>query len=285
MAFEQGRVVDGYTLTANAGSGGCSEVFETARGGHRAAVKAVLPGADEFMRGLFAQEVEILERFRGHPHFPMLLGSGEAEGRLYIVLEWLDHVNAKGKPMADQRVRFLAQICDALGTSHADGVTHRDLHPSNFRLAANGACKLIDWGVAHRPGSILESQPTRVTVTVSVMSPESFQGKFGDPRSDLYSIGCCLFFFLAGRFPYGETGSQAAFEERHRTYPIPQLSNPKLKDAHEYQALLDKILAKDPAARIGSAAELRTGCCRSRHWVDDGWADQSTTGTGTPDLS
>ena len=99
-------------------------------------------------------------------------------------------------------VDLLSQMCDALSAAHAEGITHRDVHPSNFKLGPKDEGKLIDWGVAHRPGSTFVPTPERLTGTFSIMSPEAFQDAFGDPRGDIYSVGCCLFLCLTGRLPY-----------------------------------------------------------------------------------
>jgi serine/threonine-protein kinase len=220
-------------------------------------MKVLKPDADAFARGLFVQEGDIIGEFQGHPRFPRLLGKGEAEGRPYLVFEWLDHPNIRGQVPADQKVKLLAQICEALSAAHQRTIVHRDVHPSNFKLTPEGNWKLIDWGIAHRPASILESDPQRLTGTYTVMAPEAFKGILNDPRSDLYSIGCCLFLYVARRLPYGEKGGAEEFRELHRNAPIPQLADVKVDAPPEYQRLIDELLAKNPAHRIATAVMAR----------------------------
>ena len=257
MPFVNGEIVDGYLLAGNHVVGGFAEVFETRFAGKRAAMKVLKPDADMFASGLFVQEGDIITEFQGHSRFPLILARGEAEGRPYLVFEWLDHPNIRGQVPADQKIKLLSQICEALSAAHEMKTIHRDVHPSNFKLTLEGNWKLIDWGVAYRPGSILESQPERLTGTYSVMPPEAFEGGLNDARSDLYSIGCCLFLYVAGRLPYGEIGGAAEFRELHQNAPIPQLANRGVDAPPDYQRLIDQLLTKDPARRIATAAAVR----------------------------
>jgi serine/threonine-protein kinase len=259
MPFVAGQTINGYPLIHQPGAGGFSDVFETTAAGRRAAIKVLKDGADAFCRGLFVQEGDIIQEFKGHPRFPVLLDRGEVNGTPYLVFEWLDHPNSRGAVPVDQKIKLLAQICEALDAAHARKITHRDVHPSNFKLTAEGDWKLIDWGISYRPGSILETQPDRLTGTLTIMAPEAFRSVLGDPRSDLYSIGCCLFLYVAGagRLPYGENGDAAAFRDMHTNRPITQFADLKVAATAEHQRLIDQLLAKEPDRRISSAAEVR----------------------------
>ena len=145
MPFVSGQVIDGYRFTENPVAGGFAEVFVTRAGEQRAAMKVLKPDAERIPRGLFVQEGDIIGEFQGHPRFPCILGKGEAEGRPYLVFEWLDHPNSRGQVPADQKVKLLAQICEALSAAHERKIVHRDVHPSNFKLTPEGSWKLIDW--------------------------------------------------------------------------------------------------------------------------------------------
>ncbi len=134
-------------------------------------------------------------------------------------------------------------------------MVHRDIKPSNIILTRKGDPVLTDYGIARIAGATSYTMPGTVVGSAQYMSPEQAQGQLADNRSDIYSLGICLFEALTGRVPFdGET--TATILAQHLTAPVPvaRLLNPDLPP--EVEAVLHRVLSKDPAARYQQAAEL-----------------------------
>lgn len=166
---------------------------------------------------------QALERFEheartlnllSHDHIVRLLDYFVEDHRGYLVLEHIEGQNlrehAGGKPMNEKEVIELAlQMCDMLEYLHARNVLHRDFTPDNLMLERSGTLKLIDFNVA-------QTQATGLTGTVvgkhAYVPPEQFRGK-PVPASDIYAMGCSLFYLLSGHDPAPITQSKIV-EER-----------------------------------------------------------------------
>jgi chemotaxis methyl-accepting protein methylase len=148
--------------------------------------------------------------------------------------------------------RIVRDIAEALDYAHRQGVVHRDVKPENILLRPDGNCVLSDFGIAHA----VEAQTglTREGTSVGTphyMSPEQLRGEHADGRSDLYSLGVVFYQLLTGDLPYQGTDGWA-IGMQHIMAPIPKLP-PRLSYLQE---LLDGLLAKEPAARLQSGAEV-----------------------------
>ena len=156
---------------------------------------------------------------------------------------------------------YFQQLLGALAATHALGIVHRDVKPSNIMIRRDGIVKLTDFGIAHlvRPthGHKAPSPQELAPGTGAYMSPEQVLGKPLDGRSDLYSAGIVLYEALAGRppFPSGDKSEFALRMDQVETPPppirtfVPQIS-PQL------DALFMRALAKEPAARFSGAIEM-----------------------------
>ncbi len=191
----------------------------------------------------------------------------------YIVMEYfsLGHLGTRlgqALPMSDS-LQLAAQIADSLAIIHAAGIVHRDLKPGNIMLRDSGGIALIDFGISTtlRDGGRPESEADgQVRGTPYYMSPEQADGRQSDERSDLYALGVILFQMLTGRKPFvGD--SPLEILTQHREAPLPDLAGalaatgmaPEGDTAlcmPALQALLDKLLAKDPEQRIARAREV-----------------------------
>jgi len=154
----------------------------------------------------------------------------------------------------DQALELIEEVAHGLQIIHAAGLVHLDLKPGNIMLREDGTIALIDFGISKSTTGGEEStvQPREGVIgTPYYMSPEQADGAQTDERSDLYAIGIILHEMLLGKKPFvGD--SPTAILECHRTEPVPELPG-ELKDL---QPLLDRLLAKDPEQRIGSARQL-----------------------------
>ncbi|RPE29662.1 serine/threonine-protein kinase [Kitasatospora cineracea] len=198
----------------------------------------------------------------GHPGIVTVHDLGrEPDGTVYLVMELLTgtdlavRLRADGPPPVAEAVDWTLQLCDALAFAHAAQVVHRDLKPANLFLARNGRLKILDFGIAkHHEGR--SDTHSRVMGTMAYMPPERFHGRSGDHRGDLYALGCVLFEFLTGRPPFG-AGDPVPLMMRHLAEP-PRPPGPE--SLHPVPPALDRLvldlLAKDPAARPRSAAEV-----------------------------
>ncbi len=195
------------------------------------------------------------------------------DGMLYMVLELLEGRTVGAEiyddgPMAVRRaLRIARQVCDALGAAHRVGLIHRDLKPDNIMLVRRGGdpdhVKVLDFGLA----KVVEGAGTQalsmaaltqgdlVFGTPDYMAPEQAMGQPLDPRTDIYALGATLFEMLTGRPPF--TGQPMQVLADHVRTPPPTLRSlaPGLDDP-DVERLVASCLAKSPAARPGSAADL-----------------------------
>ena len=184
----------------------------------------------------------------------------EEGGRLFIVMEYVEgedldaHLKRKGALPVRRALEISREVTRALEHAHAAGVVHRDVKPGNILLGRKGQVKITDFGLAqdvgHRePGEFVLGTPWYV-------SPEQAQGRPVDGRSDVYSLGVTLYQMITGRRPF-EGRSPDSVVRKHLEKPRPSLRmrRPALPSALE--ATVHRMMAIDPAARFGSALDLR----------------------------
>ena len=155
----------------------------------------------------------------------------------------------------EEILRIFPPLCSAIDYANREGMVHRDIKPSNIILTRKGDPVLTDYGIARIAGATSYTMPGTVVGSAQYMSPEQAQGQLADNRSDIYSLGICLFEALTGRVPFdGET--TATILAQHLTAPVPvaRLLNPDLPP--EVEAVLHRVLSKDPALRYQQAADL-----------------------------
>jgi eukaryotic-like serine/threonine-protein kinase len=264
-----------YEVLRLLGTGGMAEVFEgrdrlLAR---RVAVKILLPQ--------FARDPAFLARFRreaqaaaslSHPNIVGIFDSG-AEGEThFIIMEYVDgrslrDVLRDSGPLQPQRAAEIGgEVCAGLGAAHARGLVHRDIKPGNIMLTPDGTVKVMDFGIARAAASDTITQTQMVVGTAQYISPEQAQGLPIDFRSDLYSLGCCLYEMLTGQPPFtGATPVAIAYRHVRETPVPPRQLNPDVPAPLE--AVVMKALAKNPANRYQTAAEVRADLGRARAGV------------------
>jgi len=216
-------------------------------------VPDVVEGSSTFDR--FLREYELVAHLR-HPNIARIYDIGAADEHVFLAMEYFPGGDLRSRmreplPWRDA-LGYLRQLAAALGALHEVGVLHRDVKPGNVLLREDGSAAFIDFGLARQLG--LKSDITgegAIFGTPHYMSPEQGHGKPLDERSDLYSLGVVLHEMLTGDKPYvAETPLAVIYHHAHA--PIPRLPT---QLAH-LQPLLDALLAKRPADRPSSAAEI-----------------------------
>ncbi len=176
----------------------------------------------------------------------------------YIAMEYfpLGHLGTQldSRLPPTEALHYAREIARGLSIIHTAGVVHRDLKPGNIMLRDDDSVALIDFGIsqsAHVPKREAANGQEEIAGTPYYMSPEQAVGAATDERTDLYALGVILYQMLAGEKPYvGATTNEIL--EQHRHAAVPTLE-PALA---AFQPLLNKLLAKDPAQRFGSAREV-----------------------------
>jgi eukaryotic-like serine/threonine-protein kinase len=268
---EPRRLGDRYELGEVLGYGGMAEVHRgrDIRLGRDVAVKT--------LRVDLAREPSFQARFRreaqsaaslNHPAIVAVYDTGESmlDGVPvpYIVMEYVDGrtlrdvLKAERHIMPTRALEITAQILNALDYSHRNGIIHRDIKPANVMLTRSGEVKVMDFGIARSvaQASAAVTQTAAVIGTAQYLSPEQARGEQVDPRSDVYSTGCLLYELLTGTPPFTGDSAVAVAYQHVREDPIPPSRlNPDISPAID--AIVLKAMAKNPANRYQSAAEMR----------------------------
>lgn len=151
-----------------------------------------------------------------HPGVVTVYDLGQdTDGTLFLVMELVKGKDLRsvltddGTPTLDVALECAIQTADALVAAHAAGVVHRDLKPENLMVTPSGTVKILDFGIARYLSTATTA--SRVVGTPAYMPPERLQGKVGDGRGDLYSLGCVLYELVTGQPPFGllEVGAMA----------------------------------------------------------------------------
>src|SRR6266487_3546562 len=217
----------GYTIQGKLGGGATSVVYLAGLPGcdsDRLAVKVLLEGNGTNQASYrFLREMQVLEKLH-HPRIPRILEPGEANGRLFFTMPYIDgqtlgaYLRSSGRLSLKESLLIARDIGEALDHAHARGVVHRDVKPDNIYLADDGAY-LMDFGLAitsdSERGSGTDWDGT-VAGTPAYMSPEQASGNHvGSWRSDFFSLGCVLHEMLTGQRAFASTTVREALE-RHR---------------------------------------------------------------------
>jgi eukaryotic-like serine/threonine-protein kinase len=254
-----------YDVGRTLGSGGMGEVF-LARDrvlGRDVALKV--------LRTQYAHDSEFAERFKrearsaaslSHPNIVQVYDRGDTEdGSSYIAMEYVPGGTLKEKIVGDgplgtrEAAALGAQVAEALEAAHERGMVHRDIKPQNVLLTDRGDAKVADFGIARAGSSVTISRTGSVMGTAGYMSPEQALGEPATPKSDLYSLGVVLFEALTGELPY-TADNPIAVSMKHVNEPVrpPREIDPTIPEGMD--ALVTKLMAKDPEDRYASADEL-----------------------------
>lgn len=250
-----------YRLDERIASGGMGDVWRATDEvlGRTVAVKILLPA--------LLDEPGFAERFRGeartmatinHPGVVDVYDYGSDQQLAFLVMEYVEGdalsrtLSRVGRLTPGRTMALVAQAADALQAAHANGIVHRDVKPGNLLVRPNGTLVLTDFGIAR---SALVGQLTvagSVLGTASYISPEQASGSVATAASDVYALGVVAYQCLSGHRPFdGSTPLEIAMKHvRETPRPLPSDIPPSVR------AIVDRALAKDPAARWPTAAAL-----------------------------
>lgn len=266
-----GLVLGHYQILAPLGRGGMGTVYlaRDARSQMLIALKVLPPKkAREEQRLLarFRREMEMCTRV-SHPHLAWALEVGLCQGVYFIALEYIPGkslyrlVNEEGPLEIARAARLFSEVAEALDHAHHQGLIHRDMKPSNIMITPHDHAKVLDLGLALVQGEAPAEREIiggagYVVGTMDYIAPEQSENAAEvDPRSDIYGMGCTLYYALTGQPPF-PGGTAVEKIHRHRTAdptPIPQL-NPSVPPA--FIGIVRKMMAKNPQQRFQSAAEV-----------------------------
>ncbi|HEU5459930.1 MAG TPA: protein kinase [Pyrinomonadaceae bacterium] len=196
-----------------------------------------------------------------HPHIVTIHDVGESAGFPFLVMELVGGPRlSQARPTDLSRVVTIAvQICGALEHAHENSIVHRDLKPDNVLLSGttdSSNVKLADLGLALPAYGARISRAGLIVGTAAYMAPEQALGQTVDGRTDLYALGVLLYELTTGRVPFaGDDPLTIVSQHVHAPVVPPRVLRPDLPRALE--AIIVKLLAKDPAHRYSSAAETR----------------------------
>jgi eukaryotic-like serine/threonine-protein kinase len=243
-------------------SGGMGDIFLATDEllGRRVAVKVLADryAWDDGIRQRFTREARAAARLSAEPGAVTIFDVGEWSGRPYIVMEHLPGGSLEDRLRRSSAhsyrldvLHWLEQTAAAIDAAHRQGIVHRDIKPANLLLDGAGNVHVADFGIASAAG--LDSLTLTGTVlgTAGYLSPEQARGEQAGPASDCYALAVVAYELLSGERPFANE-SPTAEAIAHANAPVPPI--PRLPQAVD--AVFQRALAKDPAARYRSATEF-----------------------------
>jgi predicted Ser/Thr protein kinase len=189
------------------------------------------------------------------------IGQDEPTGTNFIAMEYVEGQNlkeilAQGRPLSfDEIGDIVAQVADALDFAHSKGIVHRDVKPANIIVLDGNRAKITDFGIAKIASGGNLTTTGQFLGTPNYMAPEQIRGAPVDGRTDIFSLGICLYECLTRRKPFGgESLTSISYKIVHEPFPPLHEINPQIPDG--YEDVVGMCLAKDPSKRYQRGRDL-----------------------------
>jgi serine/threonine protein kinase len=259
-------VVGKYLVLDKVGEGGMGKVYKAVECGTGKVVALKVVRAhlmqNKTIRGRYHREVAAAAALK-HPNIVTLLDDGEANGRYYLAMEFVDGsdlsrmVKEFGKLPYQEAAEYVRQAALGLQHAHEQGLIHRDIKPSNLLLDRAGVVKILDLGLARFTGDDQDNVTRQfsghtVLGTADYLSPEqALMADRIDIRADVYSLGATFYFLLTGRAPFEEATVPQKLLAHQLREPAPPAGAPD-----DLAAVIRRMMQKHPAARYQHPAEV-----------------------------
>ncbi len=254
--------IPGYRVLRPLGVGGMASVYLAVQESldREVALKVMAPAlaANQEFTDRFLKEGRITARL-SHPNLVTVFDIGQHGTIYYLAAEFIPGGTLRDKLTQGisvaESLDVVRDVAHGLHYAHEAGFVHRDVKPGNVLFRINGTAVLADFGIAKAmDGSTMATQIGSSIGTPHYMSPEQARAEKVDGRSDLYGLGAMLFELLTGKPPY-DAGDPFTIALMHVTHPVPQLPPP----VQWLQPLIDRMMAKDPAARFATGEAFAAG--------------------------
>ena len=269
----EGHFLGPYRLDRFVGGGGMGAVFRAndTTLDRVVAVKVLSrqQSSDAEMLRRFKNEAQLAARL-DHENIGRVHAVGSDAGWHYIVFEFIEGTNLRDTVLGEgpldvtRAIRFTAQVAEALGHAADRGVVHRDIKPSNIIVTPAGRARLVDMGLARLPTAAGAPDLTASGMTLGTfdyISPEQARDpRAADVRSDLYSLGCTLFFMLTGHPPFAE-GTLVQKLLQHQQSPPPAVGAERPDVPAGLERIVGRLLEKRPEDRYQLPGELVSELC------------------------
>ena len=244
----------------------------------RAVAIKVLPDAlasDDERLARFRREAEVLASLN-HPNIAAIYGLERSADRTALVMELVegptleDRIRRGAIPI-EEALGIAKQIAEALEAAHERGIVHRDLKPGNVKVRADGAVKVLDFGIAKAMEPVAGSSPSvsmsptittpamtragMILGTAAYMAPEQARGNTVDRRADIWAFGCVLYEMLTGRRAFDGASAVEVISDVLKTDP--EWAALPAGTPTVVRSLLRRCLQKDPSRRLRDAADAR----------------------------
>jgi hypothetical protein len=216
----------------------------------------------------FEREMEAVGRLE-HPHIVRATDAGEADGCHFLVMEYVPGIDLArlvrlcGALEVADACALVRQAALGLQHAHEAGLVHRDIKPSNLMVTPEGVVKLLDLGLALLHGQLPAAEDLtpsgQAMGTADYMAPEqALDSHVVDIRADIYSLGCTLYKLLTGQAPFGGGRYSSTFKKMtaHAHEPVPPVRDLRPEVPEGLAAVLDRLLAKEPAGRFATPQEV-----------------------------
>jgi serine/threonine-protein kinase len=277
MTLAPGSRLGAFEIVSILGEGGMGRVYlaRDTKLQRQVAVKVLrdLVAADQDRVARFEREARTLASLN-HPHIAQIYGTEQSGGIHALVMELvagedLSQRIARGPIPFAEALPIARQVADALEAAHDQGIVHRDLKPANIKLSADGAVKVLDFGLAKAIDATIETGAASATITspamvthagmilgtAAYMSPEQAKGRPADKRSDVWAFGCVLYEMLTAQraFPGDDVVDTLAAVVRGE----PNLDLVPADVPRDIRTLIARCLIKDRRDRVSDMAVAR----------------------------